>query len=341
MNIKRLDITGLRAFEHAEFEFRPGVNLLVGVNGVGKTTVLDALRICLSKFLPGLNSPPIFTPWLTFSHADIRGTSQSLIVTVFFEANECNYKIDVHKQRETHVADKPGSVRQQTVARPEVGSLIFLDGKRKPDEKPFLGLFYSTRRSLVSQRKSRLGKAVGGVAGALAYALHDRELEMAEPAYWMRAQEAIARERPVARKHLVALRQAVSQFLPEFKNLRAGTSPKPTLFLEKNKTLLDVRQLSDGERGLLALVLDIARRLSQANPSLKDPITQGKAVVLIDELDLHLHPKWQRTIVERLTNHGICGAGASSFDHQQWSRSGGSHIGDGFQLDSASSYGGR
>lgn len=53
---------------------------------------------------------------------------------------------------------------------------------------------------------------------------------------------------------------------------------------------------------MLALVLDIARRLSQANPALSDPVKQGRAVVLVDELDLHLHPKWQRTIVERLTH---------------------------------------
>ena len=63
----------------------------------------------------------------------------------------------------------------------------------------------------------------------------------------------------------------------------------------------DVGQLSDGERGVLALVLDLARRLSQANPSLDDPLSEGHAVVLIDEIDLHLHPKWQRQIVHNLT----------------------------------------
>src|SRR5262249_50617365 len=90
-------------------------------------------------------------------------------------------------------------------------------------------------------------------------------------------------------------------FLPECKNLCAETSPKPRLLVTKDDLLLDARQLSDGERGLLALVLDLARRLSQANPGLSDPVKLGEAVVLIDELDLHLHPKWQRTIVERLT----------------------------------------
>lgn len=66
-------------------------------------------------------------------------------------------------------------------------------------------------------------------------------------------------------------------------------------------TTLEVSQLSDGERGILALVLDLTRRLAQANPSMEDPAAEAEAVVLIDELDLHLHPKWQRQIVTKLT----------------------------------------
>ena len=54
---------------------------------------------------------------------------------------------------------------------------------------------------------------------------------------------------------------------------------------------------------MLALVLDLARRLSQANPSLDDPLSEGHAVVLIDEIDLHLHPKWQRQMrIDKLTS---------------------------------------
>ena len=64
--------------------------------------------------------------------------------------------------------------------------------------------------------------------------------------------------------------------------------------VEKEKLTLDVRQLSDGERGILALVLDLAKRLSQLNSAVADPVAKGEAVVLIDELDIHLHPKWQR-----------------------------------------------
>jgi len=63
---------------------------------------------------------------------------------------------------------------------------------------------------------------------------------------------------------------------------------------------LPLTSLSDGERGVLAMVFDLTRRLSLANPQSDDPIENGEAIVLIDEIELHLHPKWQRQIVGRL-----------------------------------------
>ena len=51
----------------------------------------------------------------------------------------------------------------------------------------------------------------------------------------------------------------------------------------------------------MALVLDLTRRLAQANPELVAPASEAEAVVLVDEIDLHLHPKWQRQIVRNLT----------------------------------------
>ncbi|HML30919.1 MAG TPA: AAA family ATPase, partial [Hyphomicrobium sp.] len=62
---------------------------------------------------------------------------------------------------------------------------------------------------------------------------------------------------------------------------------------------LEVAQLSDGYRTLLAVVLDFARRLVQANPSFPNPL-EAPGILLIDEIELHLHPRWQQTIIPSL-----------------------------------------
>jgi len=59
------------------------------------------------------------------------------------------------------------------------------------------------------------------------------------------------------------------------------------------------KRVSDGERALLAMVIDLCRRLALANPELDNPLT-GAGVALIDEIELHLHPQWQREVVEKL-----------------------------------------
>ena len=71
--------------------------------------------------------------------------------------------------------------------------------------------------------------------------------------------------------------------------------------IDRSATTLPVELLSDGERGVLAMVLDLTRRLAQANPAMEDPAAEAEAVVMIDEIELHLHPAWQRQIVHNLT----------------------------------------
>ena len=232
-----------------------------------------------------------------------------MTVELFFQLVGEDFVFLLHKQRQQSAPNKKkeGVVREQTFATPdqekcEPDLSILGETIKKADKQP-LGIFFSIRRSVVSDVAPSFAKTAGGQAAAFADALSNtRELRLAEIAYWMRAQEELGAEQPKIKKHVSALRRAAARFLPDCKNLRAVTGQKPTLVVDKQRITLDVRQLSEGERGLLALVLDLARRLSQANPGLADPVKQGQAVVLIDELDLHLHPKWQRTIVERLTN---------------------------------------
>lgn len=100
-------------------------------------------------------------------------------------------------------------------------------------------------------------------------------------------------------RQLQAVRQAISSLIPDFSDLRVRRSPLRMTVTKQGQELI-VNQLSDGEKCLLAMVGDLARRLAIANPSLNDPL-QGSGVVLIDEIELHLHPKWQREIIRGLT----------------------------------------
>ncbi|MGB0931248.1 MAG: AAA family ATPase, partial [Chitinophagales bacterium] len=69
--------------------------------------------------------------------------------------------------------------------------------------------------------------------------------------------------------------------------------------VENTSLPIQVNQMSAGEKGLLSLVADIVRRLILANSDMENPL-EGNGIVLIDEIDLHLHPKWQRNIVPKL-----------------------------------------
>jgi len=75
---------------------------------------------------------------------------------------------------------------------------------------------------------------------------------------------------------------------------------RPELKVIKDGHPIYAHQMSSGEKSLFGLVADLARRLALACPDADDPLKEGRAVVLIDELDLHLHPKLQTTIVQSL-----------------------------------------
>ena len=99
-----------------------------------------------------------------------------------------------------------------------------------------------------------------------------------------------------------ALQRATSEILPEFGELRleAPDGKLPFFSVEKCGIRFSLNELSDGEKALLALAMDITQRLALANPESDNPTTDGSGIVLIDEVELHLHPTWQRQVLRRL-----------------------------------------
>jgi predicted ATP-binding protein involved in virulence len=98
---------------------------------------------------------------------------------------------------------------------------------------------------------------------------------------------------------LRSVRIALQKFLPDFADFTIRRNPLRMEVKKNGKTMI-INQLSDGEKCLIALIGDLARRMAIANPT-RDNSLEGNGIVLIDEIDLHLHPKWQRNIIPRLT----------------------------------------
>ncbi|ATC87717.1 retron Ec78 anti-phage system effector ATPase PtuA [Pseudoalteromonas arctica] len=95
--------------------------------------------------------------------------------------------------------------------------------------------------------------------------------------------------------------KVINIFMDGYTDIEVQLEPMIDLIIKKNDKKISVMKLSQGEKTLLSLVLDIARRLIILNPSLDNPL-RGSGIVLIDEFDLHLHPLWQRHMAKNLIN---------------------------------------
>lgn len=336
MKINSLELTNVRGFTHANLEFQPGFNLLVGINGVGKTTVLDVLRVMMSHSLKEIGSPVISKEY--FSKSDININTDHLYVSanftlggdkfdfIYSKASKDTYIKVVETRTSQNKAlrrEKEGKERDE----PQDNKTSEEDNNKKIDNsnlipsrlegvilediiefKPNLkkinltefALFFSTRRSLMVNQTPKVVKSGKFNAAAYVDALSEtRAFNIKMFAEWFNVRRELAKATPKHEKLNQLIENAIYAFLPGFSNLdliKDEISNDLTFCITKSNKLLNFNQLSDGERGVLALVFDIARRLSIAYHNLENPL-EGEAIILIDELDLHLHPKWQRTIV--------------------------------------------
>ena len=310
MQIKSLTVANFRVFEQAKFDFQPGMNLLVGINGAGKSTVLDVIRDMLSQSLPSFTVATRRQARFFDKQNDISISSKFLNVQMHLKAGDIliNHVINLSREEYKVTAVPTGQVRDRTENLDNKNELTFVDENGlvnklglhqipKKGENQFFAVFFSPHRSVIDSRHS----TTGGQAAAFADALENRALYLNEFAEWWHTREELAKENEKDKRLIDILNGTVSNFLAGYTNLHVVENPKPSLWVIKHGIHLNISQLSDGERSILTLVFDLSRRLTLANPKLDNPQRDGKAVVLIDELDLHLHPGWQRTIVRRLT----------------------------------------
>ena len=165
-----------------------------------------------------------------------------------------------------------------------------------------IAVLYATSRYLGRMPPRLSGLKPFEPGNAYPGALVGNEVSLGAFASWFQAalRGALGSE-AVSKRLLRQLNSVVSTILPGFSEPRLTETSPPKFYVKKNRKEFELNQLSDGERGLLALAFDLTRRLAIANPELKDPVAQGCAIVLLDEIELHLHPTWQRDVLRRLT----------------------------------------
>ncbi|QKQ75261.1 AAA family ATPase [Nostoc sp. TCL240-02] len=349
MKVKRLTMQSFRGIGDLTLEFdQMEPTVLIGINGVGKSSILDCLAILLTQFTGQIQDSLESLRFFITQDVTNRRDRTYNEITVFIELQELTWSMTEYKSAKNNdgkYIDLQAHIKSISDLKKEIKTKlknykgIQVDTILMQSENMHIEIANAIRSGLKEDLKiaiENLNNQLATIADtnvplAVYYpvnrAVIDMPLEISEissfkqvDAYeqaltggridfktffeWFRNREDLENERrrdnPDYRdKQLEAVRQAISSLIPEFLNLRVERSPLRMTVRKKGEELI-VNQLSDGEKCLLAMVGDLARRLAIANPGLTEPL-EGEGVVLIDEIELHLHPKWQREIIPALT----------------------------------------
>ena len=307
MKIKKISLSNYRGIQNLNLEFNKTINVFLGINGAGKSTVLDAVAIMLSWVVSRLKQSRASGRPITENDV-ANGTNVSRIELLCIDGKqEVFWKLVKH--RKTYMKEL-GKSDLSVLSNYTTQMRLKIEEQEENLNLP-LFVYYPVNRAVldipVRIRKTHRFNLFAAYDEALTSGANFRTFFE-----WFREREDLENEN---RKYkdalfkpddfqfpdfqLEAVRRALNEFLPEFKNLTVRRNPL-RMEIEKNGKTLFVDQLSDGEKCLIALIGDLARRLAIANPQRENPL-DGRGVVIIDEIDLHLHPKWQRKIIPILT----------------------------------------
>lgn len=306
MNIALISIDNFRSISHLDLALGKKLTLLIGENGSGKTSILDAIAV-------GLGAVVTLLPKVSgarMKRADIRQyNNQQLPYT----------RIKIHTNEDL-VWDRTGKrdLSRKTAAQipPAVGLVNLKRFIDKEIINPFnegvtfpipVFSYYGVNRALLDVPLRRRGfpkshlrfesfenamNAVSRFKAAFVW-FYNKEFEEQKKQKELRSFDYRLPE-------LEVVRSAVGQLFPDISEPHIMLNPL-RFALKFGNEILDITQLSDGYKTLLSLIIDLSSRMALANPQLENPL-KSAAIVLIDEIDLHLHPEWQRRILGDLMN---------------------------------------
>lgn len=346
MKLSKIEITNFRCFESQPVDLQSNVNVFVGVNGAGKTALLDALAIVLFEVVAANSHGGRVSLWrqrkaqkcvLKLSDIHIPPGSPDAVTnrrdfvtvraaaTEFYElpgfpartpldkpaslewAEHVTYQMPAGFQYESSKSDRLANIHGYFR---EMWQEIKKSDSRALIPVPVVAYYRANRRLNEMPEIKDVFKNPPGVQDVFENALNAGENYEAMCRWFYVRENTELREKLQVRgdknfqfPDLKAARAALLRTLEGVKRVFFAESP-PSLKVAfdrggKAEEVFELEQLSDGYRNLLALVLDFARRLALANPTWKNPL-DAPGILMIDEIDLHLHPVWQQKIVPSL-----------------------------------------
>lgn len=300
MRLSNLSVRDFRGFKEIDLPLAPDVTVLVGVNGAGKTSLLDAIAQMLAYLTTGVRTGHAEGTPLSPSDVRVGAGSASISLSAELDTVTTSWTVvtTLPGQSETSSNDLQALARPITAAR----ELVTAGTPVLP-----LAVYFPTNRSALDiPARIRIPHEFDALSA------YDGALEGGASNFrgffeWFREEEDVFNEQtvlfgaeppPDEASRLPHVRRAIEGLIPGARELRIERRPQRMTLLHGGGRL-DVAQLSDGEKCLLAMAGDLARRMVLAAPGAEDPLAHA-AVVLIDEIELHLHPGLQRTILPRL-----------------------------------------
>ncbi len=308
MQIDRLTIKNFTCFESREFTFNPRFNLLVGENGAGKSSILRALSVGIGSWFIGTKGPGeqqgIFVDdvravprghggdYPTFekqfpAHVGCSGVIEDGPLTWFREL------LTENGRTTTAGAKTIRDVASQFETKVREGSSLRLP----------LILYLGTERLWFERgyqektRQRRLPSRLDGYRDCLNATIQEKEL-----VDWIADESLVKLQRGGdSQTPLDLVVNAIAACVEGADSIYYDAQARRAVVRMKDRQSQLLSNLSDGQRIMLTMVGDMARRIIQLNPQLgPSALTETRGVVLIDELDLHLHPRWQRHIIQDL-----------------------------------------
>ena len=319
MKLENIKITNYRCFKKVKIAFDKHITLIVGKNGAGKSTILDAVAVSISTFLLGIDG----------------GASRSILKDdARYEFHDLNGIIDPQHQFPVNIESIGECLKQKNVkwirslnsesgktTVKDAGELTAIAKKTQNqimtgDKSLILPLlsYYGTGRLYAQKKEKRNMKSLTEFRRQVGYvdcmAAESNEKLMLNWFQMQTLKSLQEQQKTGILERPLLLKTVEKAICRSFERISGAKNTSLFFDLDTHRLVLEFEnadgiqqkfamdEMSDGYKNTLSMIGDIAYRMAVLNPILGDQVLEKTpGVVLIDEIDLHLHPQWQQTIL--------------------------------------------